>query len=56
MSPAITTRHLGLDLGATNLKWAMVERDGDAWSAIAREQVATRLDAVPDEVPARVVA
>jgi len=56
MSPAITTRHLGLDLGATNLKWAMVERAGDAWSAIAREQVATRLDAVPEEVPARVVA
>jgi glucokinase len=55
MSRAITTRHLGLDLGATNLKWAMVERAGDTWSTVAREQVATRLDASPEEVPARVV-
>ena len=56
MNRAITTRHLGLDLGATNLKWAMVERAGDGWSTVAREQVATRLDASPEEVPARVVA
>jgi glucokinase len=55
MSRAITTRHLGLDLGATNLKWAMVEQAGDTWSTVAREQVATRLDASPEEVPARVV-
>ena len=56
MNRAITTRHLGLDLGATNLKWAMVERAGDGWSTVAREQVATRLDVSPAEVPARVVA
>jgi glucokinase len=33
----------------------MVERAGDTWSTVAREQVATRLDAPPEEVPARVV-
>jgi glucokinase len=56
MSPGIATRHLGLDLGATNLKWAMVEQDGGAWSTVAREQVATRLDAVPDDIPRAVVS
>jgi glucokinase len=56
MTAGNVTRHLGLDLGATNLKWAMVERSGDGWSTVAREQVATRLDAVPDDVPAAVVA
>ena len=56
MSPGTATRHLGLDLGATNLKWAMVERSGDRWATVAREQAATRLDAVADDVPAAVVA
>ena len=55
MSPGTVTRHLGIDLGATNLKWAMVERSDDAWSTLAREQVATRLDAAPDQVPGIVV-
>jgi glucokinase len=56
MSDETATRHLGLDLGATNLKWAMLERAGDAWSTIAREQVGTRLDAAPEDVPEAVVA
>jgi glucokinase len=56
MSDETATRHLGLDLGATNLKWAMLERAGDAWSTIAREQVGTRLDAAPEDVPETVVA
>src|SRR5262245_58214283 len=56
MSPGIVTRHLGLDLGATNLKWSMVEQGDGAWSAIAREQVATRLVGNPDDIPAAVVA
>jgi glucokinase len=56
MSPGTATRHLGIDLGATNLKWAMVERSGDAWLTLAHEQVATRLEAAPDEVPGIVVA
>ncbi|HET9346908.1 MAG TPA: ROK family protein [Candidatus Limnocylindrales bacterium] len=33
---------LGLDLGATNLKWTVVERSGDSWRTVDRDQVATR--------------
>ena len=50
------TRHLGLDLGATNLKWAVVERSGDAWSLVARDQVPTRVVAEADRIPATVTA
>ena len=35
------THHVGLDLGATYLKWAVVERSGDAWQAVDRGQVPT---------------
>ena len=34
--------HLGLDLGVTNLKWAVVERAGDTWSVLDNGQVPTR--------------
>ena len=37
-----TTRHLGLDLGATNLKWAIVEHAGEGWRDVEHGQVATR--------------
>jgi len=50
------TRHLGLDLGATNLKWAVVEHAGDTWSTLAHGQVPTRLVADPDAVPASVTS
>jgi glucokinase len=50
------TRHLGLDLGATNLKWAMVEHVGDSWSTIAHGQAPTRVVPDPKAVPATVVA
>ena len=56
MSPQATTRHLGLDLGATNLKWAMVEHAGGEWATLARAQVATRLVGTPEDVPGTVVA
>jgi glucokinase len=56
MSPEVATRHLGLDLGATNLKWAMVEQAGGEWATLAREQVATRLAGPPEDVPSAVVA
>jgi glucokinase len=56
MSDETATRHLGLDLGATNLKWAMLEAAQEAWSTIARGQVATRLEAAPEDVPDTVVA
>jgi glucokinase len=56
MTQGAATRHLGLDLGATNLKWAVVAHDGDGWSTIADGQHPTRL--VPDiaAIPASVVA
>jgi len=54
MIAGAATRHLGLDLGATNLKWAVVEHDDGAWSTLAREQVRTRVVADPDAVPAAV--
>jgi glucokinase len=56
MTAGNATRHIGLDLGATNLKWAMVERSGDDYATVAREQVATRLDAAPEQIPGAVVA
>jgi len=34
-------RHLGLDLGGTNIKWAVVEHNGDAWTCLDQGQVAT---------------
>ena len=45
-----TSRHLGLDLGGTNIKWAVVERDGDAWHALDRDQVATPAADGPDVI------
>jgi glucokinase len=36
-----TTRHLGLDLGGTNIKWAVVEGAGDDWRALDEGQVPT---------------
>ena len=51
--PAVPTRHLGLDLGATNLKWAIVEHDpgpDGSWRAVARGQVPTRADGGPDAI------
>jgi glucokinase len=50
------SRHLGLDLGGTNLKWAVVEHDAGAWSTVDRDQVPTRRDVFPDEVPAAITA
>lgn len=35
------SRHLGLDLGATNVKWAVLERARDAWSVVERAQFPT---------------
>jgi glucokinase len=56
MPPRSTTRHLGLDLGATNLKWAVVERDGDDWASLARDQTPSRIGPAPERVPDDVVA
>lgn len=50
------TRHLGIDLGATNLKWTVVGHDAGAWSVVAQDTVPTRTDGDPAGVPAAVVA
>ncbi len=50
------TRHLGLDLGGTNLKWAVLAQDEGTWSAVARDQAPTRVLADPAAVPDAVVA
>lgn len=45
------TRHLGLDLGATNLKWAVLGRDDAGWSRLGNGQAPTRSaadDVLPD--------
>ncbi len=53
---AAATRHLGLDLGGTNLKAAVVEHDAGAWTVLSREQVPTRYVADPAAVPAAITA
>lgn len=47
--------HLGIDLGATNLKWAVVERAGADWSTVDRGQVPTRATQGPDAVIGRLI-
>jgi glucokinase len=56
MSAGPGSRHVGLDLGATNLKWAVVEHVDGAWSTLAHGQVPTRVVPDPEAVPATVVA
>lgn len=50
------TRHLGLDLGGTNVKWVVVERSVGDWAALDRGQVSTRADEGPDAVIDRLAA
>lgn len=55
LSP-IGSRHLGLDLGGTNLKWAVVSHADGEWQTLATGQVPTRLVPEPADVPESVVA
>jgi glucokinase len=55
MTPGDVTHHLGLDLGATNLKSVVVEHRTGTWATVGRDQVATRRVANPDAVPGAVV-
>jgi len=41
MAAPTATRHIGLDLGGTNLKWVIVERTGADWTTVERGQVPT---------------
>jgi glucokinase len=50
---APASRHLGLDLGGTNIKWAVVDREDDRWSVVDRDQVTTRMTEGPDAVVRR---
>ncbi len=44
-------RHLGLDLGGTNLKWIVAEHAADgSWRTLDRGQVATRTSGGPDAI------
>lgn len=45
------TRHLGIDIGGTNIKIVVVERRGGDWSVVTRDQVATRIPDDHFEVP-----
>ena len=48
-----STRHLGLDLGGTLLKWAVVESADGGWDRLTTDRVATRLDAGADGLVAQ---
>jgi glucokinase len=50
-----SSRHLGLDLGGTNIKWVVAERDADEWRVLDRGQVPTPAADGPDAVVARLV-
>jgi len=50
------SRHLGLDLGATNLKWAVLERREAGWETVARDQRPTRIADDPGLAPEGIVA
>lgn len=47
------SRHLGIDLGGTNTKWAVVEHDAGTWRTLARDQVATQTADGPEAVVTR---
>jgi glucokinase len=50
------SHHLGLDLGGTNIKWVVAERDVDAWRPLDRGQVATPVADGPEAIVARLAA
>ncbi len=47
------TQHLGVDLGVTNLKWAVLERTAGTWATLDCGQVPTLSAEGPDAVIAR---
>jgi glucokinase len=52
--PDAASRHLGLDLGATNIKWAVLEhRAAGSWEVLDRGQAATDSADGPDAVVGR---
>lgn len=53
MASPDSTRHLGLDLGGTNIKWVVVERNAEEWRVLDRDQVPTPTPGLPDAVVPR---
>jgi glucokinase len=49
------SQHLGIDLGVTNLKWAVVERDADDWRTLGRSQRPTLAAEGPEAVIDRLI-
>ncbi len=56
MATDATSRHLGLDLGATNLKWAVVEHCAGAWELLDQGHEPTRAADGPDAVVGQLAA
>jgi glucokinase len=50
------SRHLGLDLGGTNIKWTVLAREGGAWQVVDKGQVPTPADEGEDAVVTRLVS
>lgn len=56
-APALgPSRHVGLDLGGTNVKWIVAEFAGGAWRPLDRGQQPTLATAGPDAIVARLGA
>lgn len=52
----MTTHHLGLDLGGTNIKVAMLVQDAGQWDVTDTRSIATGAPAGPDAVAANLIA
>lgn len=50
------SRHLGLDLGGTYIKWAVVKHYDNAWQPVDRGRVPTEADKGPDAVVGRLAS
>lgn len=50
MGDRAATRHLGLDLGGTNIKWVVLQHDAGHWQTLDRDQVSTPAAGGPDAV------
>jgi glucokinase len=49
------TQHLGIDLGVTNLKWAVVEHEAGVWRTLAQGQTPTFAMEGPEAVIGRLI-
>lgn len=56
MTTGAPTRHLGLDLGGTNIKWVVVEHDDGGWRTLDQDQTSTPSAEGPAAVVRRVAS